>query len=589
MTIDGITLRAITHELQDKIIGAKVQKIGAPSPFEVLLNLYQRKDSSALKLYLSANSSCPRIHLTEKKYTNPQTPPAFCMVLRKHLGGATIQSIKQHGMDRVIFIDFETYNELGDQVTLTLVVELMGKYSNIILINEHAHIIDSIRRVTFDMSRIRQVLPGSKYFPMADEKISILEDETLPSTVVSQIDKSVAISKLFYQHYTGFSPVIGKELCFLEEIPFGTSTDQLSSDQWISMDLRMKELIHSIRENRYSPTLMISESREKKDFYCFPLSHLAATFESNISISAIIDDFYATKGKQDQLEQKSGPTKKIVLKKLRKLKEKKLQMMDDLMDAKEREKYKIYADLLMAHAHDIQKGSDQVILENFYSPTLEEISIPLDIRKSPWENAQKYYKQFSKKKTAEKRIREELPKVDQEIAYLSQVEDSLCHITQIEELEEIREELYDEGLLRRTKKKKVKEARSKPHSFISTEGFTILVGKNNRQNDEITMKEANRNDVFFHVKNYAGSHVIVRSNGEWIGDETILQAAFLAAYYSSANSSPHVEVDYTEKGNVKKPRSAKPGLVYYEAHETVMVDPTDLALKSKYIDPLSDQ
>ncbi|CCQ96047.1 Fibronectin-binding protein A [[Clostridium] ultunense Esp] len=576
MSLDGIVTRAIIRELNDTILGGRVDKIYQHERDEILINIYNRGKNR--KLLISASSNNPRIHLTNCGKSNPSSPPMFCMLLRKHLTGGIILNIEQFHMDRIIFIDISSLDELGQPIEKRLIVEIMGKYSNIILIDKISfRVIDSIKRVTPDMSRIRQVLPGVEYkYPHQNNKINPLdlaEDQFFQ--LIGQDNGNRPIYRFFYTNYIGLGPLISKEICFQSNIDMDRPLASITFEEKKKIFSIFMAIVKRIRDNNFKPILIKNNhGRNYKAFYALDIEQFGNNKILLASISQVLDEYYIKNDTLDRVNQKAQSLRKSVQTKLERSLNKLAKQKQELLDSKNREKFKIYADLISANLYRIDKGLSQVELENFYSENMEKIIVPLDERYSPAENAQKYYKRYSKLKNANQLLLEQIPETEEEIDYLENVLNSIDHCTEVLELDEIKEELIKEGYLKGSiKKKQKKDMVSKPYQYISSDGFHIFVGKNNRQNDFLTLKTAHKEDLWLHVQKMPGSHVIVKTENRRVSEKTLEEAAILAAYYSKAKNSTNVAVDYTERKNVKKPKKAKAGMVIYENFSTIFVTP----------------
>lgn len=576
MALDGIVTKNIIKELNTTILGGKIDKIYQPEKDEIIINIYNK--GNTYKLLVSANSSNPRIHLTRYSKQNPATPPMFCMLLRKHLVGGIIQNIEQFQIDRVIFIDISSMDELGNMVIKRLIIEIMGKHSNIILIDKaSSKIIDSIKRVTSAMSRVREVLPGVSYIlPKQDDKKNPLrtnKEEFLD--LLSKEDKSKKIYKFFYEKYMGLSPIISKEICYLANIDIDSPIGALSEKDGEKLFNVFSEIINKIKKEEFKPTLIKKEyGQQYRAFYCLDIQQFGSNNKIYMeSINQILDEYYTINDKLDRIQQKSQTIRKQVQTKLERAINKLSKQKQELLNSKKREKYKIYADLISANLYRIEKGLEEIELENFYDENLEKIKIPLDKKLSPVENAQRYYKKYTKLKNAERLLLNQIPETEEEIEYLENVLNSLDNCTEVVEIEEIKEELIKEGYLKGKISKNKVSRKSKPLHYISSDGFHIYVGKNNKQNDMLTLRTAKKNDLWFHVQKMPGSHVIVKAENRQVPENTLLEAALLAAYYSKGKYSTNVAVDYTERKNVKKPKDAKAGMVIYENFKTIFVTP----------------
>ncbi len=569
MSFDGIVTKSIVEELKSTVQGGKINKVNQPDRNCIILNIYNKKN---YKLLIDASSNNPRINLTNINRENPIQAPNFCMFLRKHIQGGVIKNIEQLALDRVILIDIDTLDELGYPITKTLIIELMGKYSNIILIEKGGYkVLDSIKRITLDMSRVRQVLPGTTYEFIKDNKVNILNSQTLPSEIIKTLEKPIKIFRLFYTKYTGYSPQVSREICYLSGVDPDVKTNDLNLAEIKKIDKSFIDIKSNIINQIYNMKIYKDLNSNKiNDFHVINLSHLGTNIENFNSSSELVDKYYSTTTTSDRISQKAAVLNKVVknslsrnINKLEKLKKEKALSED-------RDKYKIWADLISANSSTIQKGQKTLEAQNFYDPELTIIEINLNETKSPWENAQNYYKKYSKLKTSNKLLDTQIPKVENEIKYLLQILDTLTHVSSSNEVDEIRTELENEKYIRKRTKKKSRTKPSKPLHFLSKNGVDIYVGKNNTQNDYLTLKFSNRDDYFVHVKDVPGSHVILRNNN--ITDEDIFDACCLAAYYSSESEQDYVLVDYTERKNVRKAKGAKLGMVYYDNYETQTIN-----------------
>ena len=569
MSYDGLVTKAITFEIKKLLLGGKIQKISQPSKNDIVLNIYSVGKS--YKLLLSANNNEARVHITEKKYENPISPPNFCMVLRKYLNQSKIVDIEQYKMDRVIIFHISSVDEMGFDISNKLMVEIMGKYSNIILTDENYKIIDSIKRVNFKMSSVREILPSLEYKFIESNKINILESDF--SLDILKLDKNIADNqnpeKLLYENYLGFSPTISKELIYKSNIDPRINWGLVSEDEKQLLNDNLYELRNSLINNTYSPVLY-KNSRKYKEFYSFDLSGLG--FEKILcnSMSNAIENFYESNKSNDRLRQ----IKNNLLRKINsqiKLVNKKIDILNkNLSKEKNMDSIRMKGDLLAANVNKLNKGYKEIILKDFYNNN-KDIKISLDSRKNPWENVDSYYKRYKKIKNSIDFAKDDLPKQNDLLEYLNQVSDFVERSESISDLDEIKEELMENKIIKNTSRNKKKtKSKSKPMQFKTVDNSNIYVGKNSRQNDYITLKLANKNDYFFHVRNAPGSHVILKTN--LLNENDIKIASYLAASNSSQAKSNKVDVDYTEKKNVNKAKGAKPGMVYYENFKTVTVN-----------------
>lgn len=584
MSFDGIVTRAVVEELKDTLVGGRINKIYQHEKDEILLNIHSKKTN--YKLIISASSNNSRIYLTEHSKENPASPPLFCMVLRKHLSSGTILNIEQAALDRVIFMDISSIDELGQPMEKRIVIEIMGRYSNIILTDKDSYvIIDSIKKVNEAMSRVRQILPGLVYEkPPIQNKSNPLESSKEEFIkYLNSSKQNLKTYKFFYLNYIGLSPLISREICFYSNIDIDRSIGSLYENEKDLLYNSFSRFMKKVKTNDFNPILIMDQNEEAMAFHALELNQFGLDNKIHLnSISEVLDKYYYRKDVTDRLNQKSSAIKKSIGVKLDRTKNKLAKQKEELLESKDREKYKIYADLISANLHIIPRGQTNIELENFYDEDMSLLKIPLNNKYSPIENAQRYYKRYSKLKNAENLLVRRIPRTKNEIEYLENVLVSIENSTEIEELDEIKEELIQEGYIRGSKKdrNKKKQRISKPHHFISKDGFNIYVGKNNRQNDYLTLKSSHRSDTWLHVQKMPGSHVIVDNKGKDLPDSTLEEAAVLAAFYSKARNSNNVSVDYTERKNVRKARGAKAGMVIYNNFKTVNINP-DIKLVRK--------
>ncbi len=582
MALDGIVTKSLVNELNNILVGGRVDKIFQQEKDEILINI--RSKGFNYKLLISASSNNPRFYLTDYSKTNPESPPMFCMLLRKHLSGGTILNIEQYKMDRIIFIDISSLDELGQSSEKRLIIEIMGKHSNIMLVEKSSYkIIDSIRRVTQDMSRVRQILPGLIYeYPPTNDKVNPLYSTVEEFNQFIKTEKdNTPIFKFFYFNYLGLSPLISKEICFMANIHSKRPIESLDKNEISNLYSSFKSIMENVLNSNFNPLYITSDkSKDILAFYALDLKQFGEKDKWFISsISELLDIVYKRKDIGHRIGQRSQSIKKAVSVKLERSINKLEKQNIELEESKEREIYKIYADLISANIHKIKAGSEEIQVENFYDENMALISIPLDRKISAPLNAQKYYKKYSKLKTANNLLQKEIPETKNEILYLENVLMSIENATEIKELNEIKEELIEEGYIKdpnkNSKKKKKQESLSKPHKYISQDGYNIYVGKNNKQNDYLTLKFAQKDDLWLHVYNMPGSHVIVQKKDGEVPDTTIEEAAALAAHFSSGKNGSHVPIAYTERKNVKKPKGAKTGMVIFSNYKTLTITPTE--------------
>lgn len=575
MSFDGIFTKAVVDEIYPLLLNGKINKINQPDKNEINLQIYNKEN---YKLLLSCANNLSRIHLSEKSKKNPITAYNFCMLLRKHLVGGTIKNIYQHKMDRVVCFEIENLNELKELSKKLLIIEIMGKHSNIILVDKESNkIIDAIKHIDSRQSSIREVFPNKDYFFVKDGKENILDENyKLPSEILKN-SEPISMKKFFYTNYLGFSPIISYELLNNSDVDSAVNSANLNDEDIKRIDENFVKLVENIKDKKYYPIFIKDEMNNNKDFYCFDLN-LYEKKESVDSLSKLVESFYHNNSLRDRINQKASGFKKILNTKLNRLTNKYLSMNDELLNNQSKEDLKIFADLLSINIYKIEKGMKKISVENIYD-NMEEVEISLDEKKSPRENIEAYYKKYKKLKTADEIIKAELPKIEEEMKYIKQILETIEIITELNELSEIEEELISLGYVRKSKKNKQKLEKSKPYIFETDSGALIYVGKNNLQNENLTLKFANKNDIFFHAQDVPGSHVILR--GANLTEDDYKIAGFLAGYYSYFKNEGYANVDYTEKKHIRKAKGTGLGMVYYDNYKTLFIDFKD-KLYDKY-------
>lgn len=575
MSFDGIFTKAVVDEIYPLLLNGKINKINQPDKNEINLQIYNKEN---YKLLLSCANNLSRIHLSEKSKKNPITAYNFCMLLRKHLVGGTIKNIYQHKMDRVVCFEIENLNELKELSKKLLIIEIMGKHSNIILVDKESNkIIDAIKHIDSRQSSIREVFPNKDYFFVKDEKENILDENyKLPSEILKN-SEPISMKKFFYTNYLGFSPIISYELLNNSNVDSAVNSANLNDEDIKRIDENFVKIVENIKDKNYYPIFIKDEMNNNKDFYCFDLN-LYEKKESVDSLSKLVESFYHNNSLRDRINQKASGFKKILNTKLNRLTNKYLAMNDELLNNQSKEDLKNYADLLSINIYKIEKGIKKISVGNIYD-NMKDIEISLDEKKSPRENIEAYYKKYKKLKTADEIIKAELPKIEEEMKYIKQILETIEIITELNELSEIEEELISLGYVRKSKKNKQKLEKSKPYVFETDSGALIYVGKNNLQNENLTLKFANKNDIFFHAQDVPGSHVILRGTNLTEDDYKI--AGFLAGYYSYFKNEGYANVDYTEKKHIRKAKGTGLGMVYYDNYKTLFIDFKD-KLYDKY-------
>lgn len=589
MALDGALLRQIKHELEGCLIGSRVDKIHQFSREEMVFVLRLREPAAdgarSAKLYLSAGADSPRLHLTSSSFENPKSPPMFCMLMRKHLGSAKLLEIRQVGLDRILHLIFETRNEMGDLIELTVAIEIMGRHSNIILIDENGRVIDSIKRIDDTMSSVRPILPGVRYtLPPAQDKLDLIT--STPEQIEQRLieGKDTPLSKALLAAVQGVSPIVCREVANYVFVGDDRVISEMTPDHFDRLRFFLSRVILMARDYTGTPTSVIDSRKKPMDFSFLDIHQYGGSMFTRTydSYSQLLDDFYTQRDNIQRMRHRSSDLLKVLANTADRIARKLSLQQKELADCSDRETWKIYGDLISANLYSIQKGDRTARLINFYDEEQSEVVIPLDPRKTPAQNAQKYYGEYRKADTAEKKLRELIEEGQQEAVYIDSVFDALTRAQTNDELTAIRAELAEQGYLRKkgSAAKKGKEPKLAPKRYRSDDGFTILVGRNNVQNDQLTLKEARGRDYWFHTKNIPGSHTIVVSDGQEVPDSTLHQAAILAAVNSKAAESSQVPVDYTLIKNVKKPRGAKPGMVIYVSYQTAYVTP-DLELEKR--------
>lgn len=574
MPLDAITLSSVVEELKSHILGAKLDKIYQPTRDQVVFLL--RTKEGASRLLLSANPSAPRVHFTRESVENPASPPMFCMLLRKHLAGGRFEDITQPPMERVVDFSLGCTDEFGEPVTRHVILEIMGRNSNLILTGGDGRIIDCVRRVDYEMSEQRQVLPGLYYhLPPSQNKLSpgaaTLEDIT---ALLQRISTPTRPDGFLMDHFSGLPPLICRELCFRYN-PVLEDLNALSSASRYGFGAYLKAEFQKLLEGPRMPYLLLKNGTPW-DFTYLPILQYGAMVESQRqeSFSALLDGFYAKRDAAARMKSKSQATLKTVTN-LRNRTARKLQnQRKELAGAADRDTFRIRGELITANLYRMERGQTKLLAENYYDPELKQVEIPLNPTLSPQQNAAKYFKDYNKAKNAEQYLTEQIAKGETELNYLESILDELSRAETEKDLTDIRQELISGGYLRNTdKKKRMKTAPSRPMKFMSSSGLRIRVGRNNVQNDQLTLKSSYKSDLWFHTQKIHGSHVILSCEGQQPDEQSILEAAQLAAYYSQARDSQNVPVDYCPVKQVKKPAGAKPGMVIYEHYHTLYVDP----------------
>ena len=568
MAFDGICVAAVVQELKNNLCGGRISKIAQPEADELLLTI--KAPEGQRRLYISASASLPLIYLTDENKPSPMTAPNFCMLLRKHIGNGRIVEISQPKLERIIHIDIEHLDELGDLCKKRLIIEIMGKHSNIIFCDETGRIIDSIKHVPAHMSSVREVLPGRTYFiPDTMEKLDPLH-VTMDEFVDVLKEKPMPLGKAIYTSFTGISPVVAEEICHLAGIESRMGANDFDEDMLMHLYKQFSYFMEDVTNGNFTPVIYY-DGETPKEFSALPLSHFDG-YESDdfSSISLILSSYYATKNTMTRIRQKGADLRHVVQTALERNRKKYDLQVRQIQDTENREKFRIYGELINAYGYGLEVGSKELECLNYY--TNEMIKIPLDPTMTPQENSQKYFAKYNKQKRTFEALTELIQETSDDIKYLESISNALDIALSEPDLAQIKEELIQSGYVRRKFTKKKVKLTSKPLHYISSDGYHMYVGKNNLQNEELTFQFANGNDWWFHAKGTAGSHVIVKTNGDELPDRTFEEAGRLAAHYSKNRGNDKVEIDYIEKKHVKKPNGGKPGFVVYYTNYSLMID-----------------
>ncbi|MCD7980920.1 MAG: NFACT family protein [Clostridiales bacterium] len=570
MALDGIVTAGLAYELNKELSGARISRIVQPEADELLLTC--KGVGAQKRLLLSANASLPLVYLTERNRQAPMTAPNFCMLLRKHIANGRILSVTQPSMERVLIFEVEHLDDLGDLCVKRLIVELMGKHSNIIFTDDSGRILDSIKHISAQISSVREVLPGRDYFiPLQEGKRTPLEEDT-EGFVQTISGRPTTVSKAIYSSYTGFSPLMANELCFRAGIDGHAPCAALSDTEWRTLSDAFCAVTAQIRENRFEPHIY-RQGEEPVEFSALPLySYADCADDPRATVSAVLEDFYAQKSAYTRMRQKSADLRHVVATHLERDRKKYDLQAKQLKDTEKREKYRIYGELIHTYGYDIPESAKSFEAFNYYSN--ETVKVPLDPELTPMENAKKYFDRYGKLKRTYEALTDLIEETRMEIEHLDSIAAALDIAGSEADLADIREELAQSGYIRRrTSKKDKRQQKSRPYHYRSTDGYDIYVGKNNFQNDELTFRFSEGNDWWFHAKQMPGSHVLVKTKTGELPDRVFEEAAALAAWYSRGRGSEKVEIDYLQKKNVKKPNGSKPGFVVYYTNYSMVAVP----------------
>lgn len=570
MPFDGFTTAAVVHSINAELRDGRVERVNAPTPDEIVLNI-RTADRRSVKLCLSASSSIPKVNLTDVVKDNPMQASALCMHLRKHLNSARIVGASQPGFERVIRLELQTADELGYPRREFIYAEIMGKYSNVILTAEDGRIINCIKPVDITTSSKRQVLPGLDYtMPPPQDK---LDPTGVTADVFARLCEKYAdleADGFFIKCFRGFSPLLSREAAYR-----AGASGRPVREHGLALYKAFHDIADRCAEGDFFPCI-VYDGKKPVDYSVFRITQYGqkAELKHFETVSECIDCFYAEREQNERIKQRGGDVLRIVTAAEAHIRKKIANISDDLARCADADGFRIYGDLIIANLYRAEKGASVLQAQNYYSENCETVEIPLDPRVSASVNAQKYYKKYNKLKTAEKELTRRLAEAEAELEYIRTVADALSRSETEDDLTQLREELYQTGYASRMKdQKQRKNVKSSPARFVTDGGYEVLVGRNNIQNDRLTMKEAERFDWFFHVKNAPGSHVIMVSRGDEPPALDFTQAARLAAYYSSKRGGENVEVDYTQVKNIRKPAGSAPGFVTYSQNYSATVTP----------------
>ena len=567
MALDAITLALLAKELDSELQGARIDKIHQPSKDEIVMHM--RKRDGNIKLLISARSGSARVCLTNESFENPQTPPSFCMLMRKYFAGAKFVAANSIKGERIIMLAFTATSEMGDTVQLDLAVELMGRYANIVAINQDGKVIDAMKRVDADASSVRQLLPGLTYkLPPNRDSPHLIEETQQVLDKVFSFD--APLNSAFMKNTLGIGPVIAREIAYRALGDRDVYAAYLSDEQ----KQTVTDVVEKVKEYYNNPqyTTVYDDNGKPSEFSFMPLMQYGdLSTKSYESLNVLLDEYYAQKDKAERLRQKGKDLYRLTQTLTERTQRKQVARKEELEESRDSEKYKIYGELLTANLWQLEKGMKNIKVLNYY--TNEEITIPLDVKLNGNQNAQKYYKEYKKRQTAVKMLTDLIKQGEIELEYLKSINYAVQEAQNEAELMAIRSELHGAGYIKYYKQRDKKQKPQDFIKYISSDGFLICVGRNNLQNDKLTMKTARGKDMWFHTKKAPGSHVVVISEGADIPLKTQNEAAMLAVYHSSLKDSARVEIDYTFVKNIKKTNDLKPGMVIYDTYESAVITP----------------
>lgn len=575
MALDGVFLRQVKNELLP-LIGGRVDKIHQPSREELLITLRTR--DGAYRLLFNTGAGTARVHATKADIDNPKVPPMFCMLMRKQLSSGKLVNIRQDGFERILYFDFDSSNELGDICRLTLAIEIMGRHSNLILIDGDGKIIDSIKRVGQDMSQVRLVLPGMTYtFPPKEPRASLTENT--PESIVSKVKEqgSVKLPKALINVIEGISPVFAREAEFYTGRGRELVVSDMTDDEFDRLAFFIGKTARELADGTNVYTILRTQDGQFKDFCFTDIRQYGNLMVTSTASSACetLDRFFSERDRTARVKQRAQDLFRLLVNTSERISRRTANQKLELKECADRDKLKKYGDLIMANLYRIQKGDAEAEVEDYYVPDQPKIRIPLERRLTPSQNAQRYYKEYRKADTAEKKLLDLIARGEEELAYIDSVFDALTRASGEDDITELRAELSEQGYIRRGKLKGKPPKSQPPLRFVSSDGYEIRVGRNNKQNDRLTCKDSEKLDIWLHTKDITGSHTVISCRGEEPPEQTVREAAVIAAYHSKARTSAQVPVDYTLIKYVKKPAGAKPGMVIFTNNRTLYVTPDE--------------
>lgn len=577
MALDGVSLHLVKKEIEARLLDARIDKIHQPSREELVFVMRGRE--GAAKLLISAKADCPRVHITRKNFENPAQPPMLCMLLRKKLTGARLRAVRQAELDRVLMLDFEGLNELGDLHTLTMTIEVMGRCSNAVLTDADGKVIDALKRVDGAMSSMRMILPGLRYSaPPQQDKYNILTTDT--ETVIERIKQHGAepLSKAILAAVQGISPIVSRELAWLVCGQTDAIADRMADSAWDNLAAQIDTLRSRLETGSGVPVMLTDANGRPFDISMMPIGQYGdgAVVREFSDFSELLDSFYYERDNAERIKVNANDLLRVLSSASERISRKLAVQSKELEKAQNRDQLRLYGDLINANIYRLEKGQCFCELEDYYSENCETVRIALDPMLTPAQNAQAYYREYRKAQTAESHLVPLMAQGEAELKYIDEVFDALSRAATNGDVAEIRAELIDEGYIRKQKQNKNGKKQNStlpPLKYVSSDGFEIFVGRNNRQNDRLSLKDAAKTDIWLHACKQPGAHVIIRSNGLTIPDSTIEQGAIIAACHSKGRDAGTVAIDFTFAKHVYKLPGAKPGMVNYTNQQTVYVHP----------------